>query len=230
MVPMPVRVKPPPAEIGEIISPGWAALLTTTPLNGARITVLSRATSATWTRLARHLDLLFVGGEPGPQRVALGDGGVQRLGGDQLAPEELDLPGVVALGLLEQRADLAALRAGGRELGPRQRQLGLRLGVVQAGEDGALGHSLALLDQHLGDLAGDLRGHRGLPSRGDVAAGVEDGAGAGTAAARAATVRTVGGPSRVQASHPAAASAATTATATNSRPPWPRGGRRSRSM
>ena len=37
MVQMPVRVKPPPAEIGEIISPGCAALAMTTPLNGARI-------------------------------------------------------------------------------------------------------------------------------------------------------------------------------------------------
>ncbi len=49
MVPMPVRVKPPPAEIGEIISPGWADLATTTPENGARITVLSSWTRATPT-------------------------------------------------------------------------------------------------------------------------------------------------------------------------------------
>ena len=49
IVPMPVRVKPPPAEIGEIISPGWAALAITTPLNGARITVLSSWTCATAT-------------------------------------------------------------------------------------------------------------------------------------------------------------------------------------
>jgi hypothetical protein len=37
MVQMPVRVKPPPAEIGEIISPGWALCSTTTPANGARM-------------------------------------------------------------------------------------------------------------------------------------------------------------------------------------------------
>ena len=49
MVPMPVRVKPPPAEIGEIISPGWADFATTIPLNGARITVLATCTSATAT-------------------------------------------------------------------------------------------------------------------------------------------------------------------------------------
>ncbi len=49
MVPMPVRVKPPPAEMGEIISPGCAALVTTTPAKGARITVLSICTWATST-------------------------------------------------------------------------------------------------------------------------------------------------------------------------------------
>ena len=37
----PVRVKPPPAESGEIISPGCALRSTTTPPNGARIACLS---------------------------------------------------------------------------------------------------------------------------------------------------------------------------------------------
>ena len=49
IVPMPVRVKPPPAEMGEIISPGCADLATTMPANGARITVLSSCTLATLT-------------------------------------------------------------------------------------------------------------------------------------------------------------------------------------
>jgi hypothetical protein len=38
MVQMPVRVKPPPAETGDTISPGCASLEIATPLNGARIT------------------------------------------------------------------------------------------------------------------------------------------------------------------------------------------------
>jgi len=50
MVPMPVRVNPPPAETGEIISPGCADLLITTPVNGARITRSSSASCATATR------------------------------------------------------------------------------------------------------------------------------------------------------------------------------------
>ena len=36
IVPTPVRVKPPPAENGETISPTCAALATITPANGAR--------------------------------------------------------------------------------------------------------------------------------------------------------------------------------------------------
>ena len=35
IVPMPVRVKPPPADTGEIISPGCASLEIATPSNGA---------------------------------------------------------------------------------------------------------------------------------------------------------------------------------------------------
>ena len=43
MVQMPVRVKPPPAETGDTISPGCASLEMATPLNGARMTVSSSA-------------------------------------------------------------------------------------------------------------------------------------------------------------------------------------------
>ena len=39
MVPTPVRVKPPPADSGETISPTCAAFSVTTPANGARTTV-----------------------------------------------------------------------------------------------------------------------------------------------------------------------------------------------
>ena len=46
-VAMPVRVKPPPAEIGDTISPGCASLETTTPANGARTTRSSRSCART---------------------------------------------------------------------------------------------------------------------------------------------------------------------------------------
>ena len=84
MVPMPVRVKPPPAEIGEIISPGCADLATTTPLNGARITVLSSCTWATATDSCATLTCSSVAGQPRAQHVALGERRVERLRADQL--------------------------------------------------------------------------------------------------------------------------------------------------
>ena len=37
MVEMPVRVKPPPAETGDTISPGWASLDTAMPAKGERM-------------------------------------------------------------------------------------------------------------------------------------------------------------------------------------------------
>ena len=79
MVPMPVRVKPPPAEIGEIISPGCADLATTIPLNGARITVLSSATCATASAFLRHLGLLLGAGEARAQGSHAGPRAASRL-------------------------------------------------------------------------------------------------------------------------------------------------------
>ena len=55
-------------------------------------------------------------------------------------------PRVVALGLLELRADLALLRARGGELRPREPELRLGLRVVEPGEDLALLDAHALLD------------------------------------------------------------------------------------
>ena len=49
-VQMPVRVKPPPAETGDTISPGCASFEMAMPENGARMMVLSRSVcwSSTW--------------------------------------------------------------------------------------------------------------------------------------------------------------------------------------
>ena len=55
IVPMPVRVNPPPAETGETISPGCASFEMTTPSKGARMIVLSRfvRSSAIWRSATR---------------------------------------------------------------------------------------------------------------------------------------------------------------------------------
>ena len=52
IVAMPVRVKPPPADIGETVSPGCASFEITTPANGARTSRSSSGCwlSATWLR------------------------------------------------------------------------------------------------------------------------------------------------------------------------------------
>jgi hypothetical protein len=43
IVQIPVRVKPPPAETGEIISPGWASFEIAIPSNGARTTMSDKS-------------------------------------------------------------------------------------------------------------------------------------------------------------------------------------------
>ena len=256
MVPMPVRVKPPPAEIGEIISPGLGRLGDDHAAERRADHGVVELHLGHRDRLLGHLDLLaggdepgpehvalgargveglrgghlghgdrflgdpdllLAGREPGPQGVALGPRGVERLrrdelpleelplplvlplgllelgldlghlrpGGGQLRPrrrelrlarEEVPLPLVVPLGLLELGLDLGHLRAGGGELRPREGELRLGLRVVEPGQHGAFLDPHALLDQHLGDLAGDLGRHGGLSPRGHVAAGVQHGA------------------------------------------------------
>ena len=59
MVQMPVRVKPPPAETGETISPGCASFEIATPLNGARMTVSSRSVCCERRPALGDVDLLL---------------------------------------------------------------------------------------------------------------------------------------------------------------------------
>ncbi len=65
-VPMPVRVKPPPAEFGEIISPGWASLVVITPEKGARMTV----SSTSWRRAATSRAATSTCWRPSARRAA----------------------------------------------------------------------------------------------------------------------------------------------------------------
>ena len=72
MVQTPVRMKPPPALTGEIIPPDWASVETATPLNGARMTVSSRAGPSHVDLALGHDQLLALVGDPRPERVRLG--------------------------------------------------------------------------------------------------------------------------------------------------------------
>ena len=71
IVQMPVRVKPPPAETGEIISPGCASFEIATPLNGARITVSVEVGLARVDLALGDLHLLLRQRDPRLQRVDL---------------------------------------------------------------------------------------------------------------------------------------------------------------
>ena len=91
MVQMPVRVKPPPAEIGEIISPGWALRSTTTPANGARMLMLRQHLARTLGVEAGGLDLGLRLGLLRPQHSDPGVGlGQVGLGGEVLLLQRLD--------------------------------------------------------------------------------------------------------------------------------------------
>ena len=155
MVQMPVRVKPPPADTGETISPGWAALLTTTPANGdidLRPGRLGLALQA--------LDLGLGAGDVGFRRKALG---VERPLAGEIAPR---LP----------QLSLERVHAGARGRGLRLSQLERRARqrVVEMRHHLAFRDLLAFLDQNVDEPAGDLGGDRRHPPGDDIARGVED--------------------------------------------------------
>ncbi|GIX17633.1 MAG: hypothetical protein KatS3mg119_1819 [Rhodothalassiaceae bacterium] len=174
MVQMPVRVKPPPADTGETISPGWAALLTTTPANGARMTCLSTRSraSATCSSATSHLraggrelalqalDLGLGAGDVGFRRKALG---VERPLAGEIAPR------LAQLGL--ERVHAGA-RGRGLRLGQLERRA--RQGVVEMRHHLAFRDLLAFLDQNVDEPSRDLGGDRRHPPGDDIARGVED--------------------------------------------------------
>ena len=129
IVPMPVRVKPPPAEIGEIISPGCAFFETATPANGARMTVFVQVLALERRRAARRHSTCWPRRSPSlaRERVALGARGVEvglRCGAAGAA-SSLGARRV-ALGLLEPHRGLAQRGAPPQlRLGERERAAGL---------------------------------------------------------------------------------------------------------
>ena len=175
IVPMPVRVKPPPAETGEIISPGCASFEITTPLNGARTTmsvswVFCRLTwlSATPICCVRMRD-------PRLQRVDVRLRLVELRLADDPFLQQLLPPAERELRLLQARLVLGRRLARRGQLRLRQRQRGPRLRVVEVRQDLPGLHRLPFLDQDVDHLAGDLRRDRRAPPRHHVARGVEHG-------------------------------------------------------
>ena len=171
---MPVRVKPPPAETGDTISPGCASFEIATPLNGARMTVLSSAVCCSATWLAATLICSRVDASAGDQRVDLG----LRL---------VDLGGrrepVLAELLLAPKRRPALRRAGPRFPAPRgappraaPAPAPAPRATVESSRRASTWPSRTAMPSSTFtsiDLAGDLRRDRGAPPRGDVARGVQ---------------------------------------------------------
>ena len=177
IVQMPVRVKPPPADTGETISPGCASFEIAMPLNGARMTVLSRLVrstsicrSATRTCSRAACDARLERIDLGPRGVDVGLRRPARPRGARCRAPSVDL----RLGEPHFVLADAAARGLGLRLGQRQRRLARVASSSRASTwPSRDGH--AFLDVHLDDLAGDLRRHRRAPARRDVARRVQHG-------------------------------------------------------
>ena len=174
IVPMPVRVKPPPAEIGDTISPSCAALTVTTPANGARTTVSSRLRSANATAERATSSARFATSSPvrAASYAALAVSNVCALITAFASCCSLRLNVGTAL----SNATCAAVRFASACACARARLLErrARVRVVEPSDDLVARDSPALFDGDLHDLARDLRRHRGLTARDDVARRVED--------------------------------------------------------
>ena len=173
MVPIPVRVKPPPAEMGEIISPGCAFLATTTPVKGARITVSSSCCCQTATcRAATPTSSRWRSSRAASESAAAR----ARSSSASLAIScctRFSTSPLIEAGFGEQHLGLRQRALGGSELGLGETERDRNVGVVQAGEDLPVFHDHPFLDKDFYHLAGDLGGDSRLPPGGHIAGGVE---------------------------------------------------------
>ena len=112
MVAMPVRVKPPPAEIGETISPGCASLEITTPANGARTTWSSRSLlRAARPRAAATRQLRLRRRRAAPPAPAPRRGRIERGLGDQAACAQRALAVAASRRASASRTSISSSRA-----------------------------------------------------------------------------------------------------------------------
>ena len=116
MVQMPVRVKPPPAETGEIISPGCASLEMATPSNGARTTMSARSVFAGGDLRLGDLDLLLRHRNPRLERLDLRLRGVELGARDDLVLDQLLPAAERQLCFAQPRLVLGGCPPGGVEL------------------------------------------------------------------------------------------------------------------
>ena len=183
IVPMPVRVKPPPADTGEIISPGCASFEIATPSNGARTAMSARSVCRRLTRLSATSICCCA-----TAMRALSDSTSAARRSSSALPIDLLLDELLAAA--ERQLRFAQPRFVFR--GAAARRLELRLARPPAlpatCESSSLRQHLplfdrlAFLDEHFEHFAGDLRRDRRPPPRRHVARGVQHGARRGAAA------------------------------------------------
>ena len=183
IVPIPDRVNPPPADTGEIISPGCASFEIATPSNGARTAMSARSVRRCATRLSDTLICSLRECDARLPRFHIRLGRVELCLADDLLLDQLLAPPERELGFVQPRLVFgrSAARRLELRLGHRQRRAHLR--VVQPRQHLARVHGLALFDEHLQHLAGDLRRDRRPAPRRDVSGRVQHRAGGHSGAA-----------------------------------------------
>ena len=173
IVQMPVRVKPPPADTGEIISPGCASFEIAMPSNGARTTMSARSVlraltwlSATWTcccaiaiRALSDSTSAWAASSSARPTTCPSPAAARR---SSVSSASLQ-PGLVLGG--------AALRA--RRAAPRRRSSRPRSCESSRRASTWPASTACLPRRRPRHLAGDLRRHRGPAPRRHVARGVE---------------------------------------------------------
>ena len=173
MVQMPVRVKPPPAETGETISPGCASFDSATPLNGARMTVSSIAVCCIAIWLSATLTCSCAEAMRATSESTSAFALSMSFGVFRPSLRSCSCRCSWTRACVEPHFAFGNLPLRRFELRAIQPQRRLQGGVVQPGEHLAFADRHAFLDVDLDHLAGDLRRHRGAAARRDVARGVE---------------------------------------------------------
>ena len=183
IVPIPDRVNPPPADTGEIISPGCASFEIATPSNGARTAMSARSVRRCDDETLRHLDLLARECDARLPRFHLRLGRVELCLADDLLLDQLLAPPQRELGFVQPRFVFGRSAARRLELRLGHCQRSAHLRVVQPRQHLAGVYGLALFDEHLQHLAGDLRRNRCPAPRRDVSGRVQHRAGGHSGAA-----------------------------------------------
>ncbi len=175
MVPMPVRVNPPPGGQRRDDLAGLGGLHRHDAREGRAHDRVRQIAIGDLHIALRHLDVAALSGQLRRQRI---HGGLRVVEGGlahEVTLDEARLPVEIAPRVREVDLSLGEARLGKIELGMSRRQSRAHVAVVEPCDHLAFLDVVAFLDVELDHLARDLRCHGGLAARHDVTGGVEDG-------------------------------------------------------